>query len=318
MDLQELFTTEFWKRINPELHLLDREYFDWVATPAEFSSEFLNHKQDLLQKEGYLEVSGVDWGVDIDLLARGIQNLDAAGLPPTFCFVYDEYWAFGQRLFGLLEHLIDEPVKFGTIDGYAWLIDGQKVTSGFSIHRDYDQVWNYSADGKHPKVLTMWLALTEVTTANSCISVLPAPADPLFEYFKQTDRDHIKSATDTQRMNEFMGPDVTYPTPADYRALPVEKGTVLLWPANLMHFGGKYYPNLTDQPRMSVSLAVRAESHPMLGFQATSLFHHLQQRLAIISHMMSQYKVYESDEVKKLVEKFSEEVQKRINQSIDA
>ena len=86
----------------------------------------------------------------------------------------------------------------------------------------------------------MWVALTRVTTTNGCMLVVPSCHDPLFT--KCHDAMHMQ-------------PDKAMPWP-HVRPLPCEAGDVLLWHANLIHWGSAC-DNGEAQPRKSIAFAFK-------------------------------------------------------------
>lgn len=66
------------------------------------------------------------------------------------------------------------------MDMLAWLIDPRNDGAGFAPHRDRqpdDVPASFRADGS-AKLATCWVPLTDATTANSCLYVLPRGQDP--------------------------------------------------------------------------------------------------------------------------------------------
>jgi ectoine hydroxylase-related dioxygenase (phytanoyl-CoA dioxygenase family) len=86
------------------------------------------------------------------------------------------------------------------------------------------------ADGR-PKVITVWLPLTDATPENSCMYVVPADRDPTY-------------GSEMDYLHQF--------SLADIRALPAQAGSVLGWDQAVLHWGS-HSVNRAVSPRISIA-----------------------------------------------------------------
>ena len=150
------------------------------------------------------------------LVARcrdAIELVLAAGAPPLAAFAFDAPWQLGALLAEHAAAAFDgEPAMLPAF--WAWcLVDEQG--RGWEPHRDRPK--NPLDDRGAPLSITLWAALTDATTQNGCIHVLPAPLD------LQYGNPHAT--------NEILHVQCV-------RALPAPAGTVLGWTSALLHWGG--------------------------------------------------------------------------------
>ena len=90
-----------------------------------------------------------------------------------------------------------------------------------------------------PNAVTVWLPLTDATTLNSCIHVVPADRDPGYRTGGGA--------------NAFeMG---------DIRALPAQAGSILCWTQALMHWGSHSSPRAVA-PRISIAFEYQRADVP--------------------------------------------------------
>ena len=195
-----------------------------------------------------------DWaaaGVSIDALARGIEHLRQAGLPPAFLFMFNEPWMLADRCGELLRPVMGEEAELDEAV-FAWALaaaaeaDGADAAAAPPIgsnfgrpHRDASFDASHTACGDASE-LTVWVALTPCTTSNGCMLVVPSQHDPLFR----------KSSAPLH-----MQPDKAMPW-AHVRPLTCEAGTILIWHASLIHWGTACDAG-EPQPRKSVGCAFK-------------------------------------------------------------
>jgi hypothetical protein len=212
----EAFDPTFWRRLAPSFHIDDAAHFQRCAAIA-----LGDNRRELLmghlRYDGYLQESGLDFGVDLDAMAGLVAALSAAGIAPVFAFLFDEFWMPFRSLRTWYAGLLGDYAMMP--DFWVWNLDPNRGDAGWPPHRDR----NYSAllpDGS-PKALTTWIPLTTAAPLNGCMYIVPASVDPTY-------------GTPQEGDFRFGLPDV--------RALPAQPGDVLMWNHAVLHWGGRTSP----------------------------------------------------------------------------
>lgn len=167
-----------------------------------------------------------------DALASGATQLRAAGFPSLFLFAYDEAW---RAVFGLARVLdaVLGPDHGVVPDVWAWHLERGAAERGWAVHRGlYHDVRD--ANGR-PQFVNLWIPVTDVDPTNACMYVVPTPLDAGYPASKRV------SDTDL----------------ANARPVPAPRGSVVLWNANVLHWGGKMTPQASSD-RISLSFSAHA------------------------------------------------------------
>ena len=104
-----------------------------------------------------------------------------------------------------------------------------------------------------PRLFTMWIPLTDATTHNSCIYVLPFPKDPVMRFYlggASLQGLHAASNKMSQQWSKV-------------RALPAAAGSILAWSTYILHWGSES-TEWTDAPRISIGVYCETEDAPRL------------------------------------------------------
>ena len=233
--INEFTKIKFWKKLNPELSITPSP-FKQQPSDVEISGEAAKQCLQQVIDEGHFCTDALIPYDEVKLLADAIQKIVDIGLPPAFIYVYDEAWQIFRRLSQIVEPILDEDYKITIAGMWAWYID--KDGEGFTIHRDMFSK-SFLEDGR-PEHLTVWIPLTDVTTLNSCMHVLPTNLDPNFP-----DNLHKLEITNVNHI----------------RALPAKAGSIIAWNANTGHWGTKASKWATN-PRISIAMDFsRADIH---------------------------------------------------------
>jgi hypothetical protein len=226
-DIDALRQPQSWLSMNSTLHVANPESASVEAIGIdETSADIL---EGLLVREGYFQLSPLPWKLPLGDMATAIVRLAERGFVPPFCFVYDEFWLMFIKLNLLLRRLLGEGY-YMLPNFWAWHIDPRVGQSGWKPHRDRDRSALFP--DRRPKSLTVWLPLTDATTLNGCIYVLPA---------------HL---------------DGTYATSRD-SALPGQQGSVFVWTQALLHWGSRS-SSLASNPRISMSVEFQRGDVPTM------------------------------------------------------
>ena len=215
-----------------------------------------------LKHHGHTALPTLHWsthGISLSALSETIDELQVAGYPPVFIFMYDQAWQLCEKLFDAMERIMGEGVTLD-VSVFAWALQrtdsvrggvqskkaeaaASRVGNNFGVpHRDSRYADCHNANGQ-PTELAVWVPLVDVSTDNGCMMVVPAMHDPLFE--KSDHPLHMK-------------PSDTMPW-AHIRALPASAGDVLIWRANIIHWGSACGARAAT-PRKSVAMSFTLQS----------------------------------------------------------
>eukprot|EP00659_Diplonema_papillatum_P020305 gene20305-31254_t len=206
--------------------------------------------KERMQRDGYFVLSP-NWGVDIEALRLGVEALAAGGWQASFVSMYDEAWMLPFLLRGVVEATTGGTKLFNC----DWL--GYHVAppseSGMPPHRDFPRCppssW-VDEEQTLPKVVTCWVALSDVDPSNSCLYMLPASKDPLYR---------------SDRCEEAPSVFTTNTSFQDIVALPMKQGDVVCFSHRVFHWGSASTP-LAKAPRVALAFGL---SEP--GFKAPYL-----------------------------------------------
>lgn len=232
----------FWRGLCPQLSVEAAPPSPPVVTIA---SDDLDRWTEMLRVEGYLNVPGILPVGELARLRDALATLHARGIPPAFVFVYDEAWQLFQRLQPFLAHVLGADYRVRP-DFWAWFVPPTNDAAGWVPHRDFSGV-ACDADGS-PRLLTVWLPLTDTTPLNGCMYLLPAHLDP----------------GSRPGAAPVVPPDHRYEIPADalqnIRALPAPAGSLLAWNQSVIHWGSRS-SDRGGNPRCSIAAQfVRADA----------------------------------------------------------
>jgi hypothetical protein len=193
-------------------------------------------------REGYIQLPGTQDVDQIGLLARLVAGIRANGLLPVFAFIYDEMWQPYRRIGPLIDCLLGGRHAMMPYL-WAWHVDPGQGEAGWSPHRDRPEIiphpdlWSKSA--------SVWIPLTDATTLNGCMYVMPKHRDPHYG----------------MPLSLGLGGTLT-----DIRALPAVPGDTLIWSQLLLHWGSRS-SEMAIAPRLSMSIEFqRADELPFSEF----------------------------------------------------
>ncbi len=193
--------------------------------PYELDNKLINSCATQYKEDGYFQSQPL---IPTDLckqLSEAIIKVTAQGLPAQFCLVYDEFWFY----------------NVATSDD----------DSGWSPHRDLQFPNSINSDGT-PKIINLWIPLTDATTLNGCMCMLPASRDPDYptDFASLIDQDF--------RSVKHYTPDMLQ----NFRALPAKAGSILGWNQYVFHWGSRS-SHWAKEPRINYSMYVqRADVKP--------------------------------------------------------
>lgn len=203
-------------------------------------SEESERKRSKLVSKGYVLV---DEPFDCDLVGsvkKGIEQLHEIELPATFVLLFDEAWSLARASRSLLDKCTHCDNHFN-FDLLAWYIEPGK--GGFSPHRDR-QPENASStfhSDKQAKFVTNWIALSDATTENSCLHVIPKSCDPGYLEGDTEKEDPLQRALPNKESFQKI------------RALTRKSGQSILFDHRIIHWGSSSDEDTKDPPRIAIS-----------------------------------------------------------------
>jgi len=223
---------KFWDNIFKDLHTsfpsksgFSFEAFDIDSTALEL------YKMRLLD-EGYVQAPKLPWDDSFLNIREAIELLERLNIPLPFIFVCYEPWLLLAKLHKILEKLF-EGEYYLLPDFWVWHVDPNKKGAGWGVHRDKGPKSLFQ-DGK-PKSLTVWIPLTDATTENGCMYVLPA----------NHDTDYLVGGINKEKIDL-----------QNIVALPAGAGSPIIWNQAIMHWGARTLPR-GKAPRISVAFEVQ-------------------------------------------------------------
>lgn len=266
IDFDQLQKPEFWQQLSPELTLSEGQSLEELGSQPvpTIREEHWETCQITVHQDGYFAYDQWFAADLIERLADCFDRLQEVGLPPVFCFVFDEAWILIQQLAPLLDELVGDYCFLPAV--WAWHVTSE-TQSAFAPHRD--QVRDVGTeDDEHLDYLTFWIPLTDLNHLTSCISLLPASADP--------DYDQGSAETKIENLQ-------------DVRTLQGSKGSVFCWTTGLIHWGTKQ--SSLGEPRKSIGIYTQnpeSECYDPPPLELSQAYD-LSQRLAIIGQQIYNY-----------------------------
>lgn len=269
---QQIRDPEFWRSLNPGLSITEGSDFKrWSALEPDNLEDLLAN----LQEDGYFQIDSLLPDAEIFALAIAVSSLYEEGLPPTFAFVYDEFWQILQRLSGIFSAVLGEGYQ-QLPSFWAWYIDTANDQMGWGPHRDRSM--DSLLPNGMPKIITAWIPLTDAIPLNGCMYLLPASRDP----------DYGKPSPEGQVSLEAM--KIPYTQLQNVRALPAAAGSVLCWNQAVLHWGSRSSEK-APFPRISFSCEFqRSDVEPLSPLLLDPLKPlTFDQRLALIGTQIVRY-----------------------------
>ena len=213
----------------------------------------LAQQRALLKDDGYINIQGVMNARHVDPMANGVRRLSRLGIPIIFAFVYDEFWSVILELTPILTGVLGR--RFVVLpDVWTWLVDRRHPTN-FPPHRD-DPFDGFLDSRGMPTAITIWVPLTDVSTCQSCMHVVPRAFDPRFP---ARPRRSGRADAEVYTLDDLV----------NVRALPARKGSVLGWNLGVLHWGSR--PRTDARERISIGYYLQARTLPTLNTPCVDL-----------------------------------------------
>jgi hypothetical protein len=222
-----------WRRLVPWLSITDDAAWEDHHAVREAASTAAATLRGRIVAQGYVRAEGLIDGDVAGSLTRAMRTLRAEGMHPLFVFVYDEPWRMLSRIVPFVSATLGVEME-AVADFWGWHLTPPGDRAGWSPHRGrYEDV---RTDDGLPALVNAWVSLSEVTPSRACMHLVALPDDPGWPH-------------DLSRRPFVL---------AAGRPEPTNPGTVLLWNANILHWGGNLDPaEITPRVSASFSLARR-------------------------------------------------------------
>ena len=143
-----------------------------------------------LTDKGYFNITNLQLELPplLKLLSFGVKRLNAYGYSQQFLMMYDEMWLISDLISSITTRA-SKNISIG--DYYIFHVDPTSTTNRYvpgGPHRDRPMAdsTSFRMEDDSPKYCSVWLALTDATTTNSCLYVLPKSDDE--GYYKKGDQ----------------------------------------------------------------------------------------------------------------------------------
>jgi len=266
--LSKLDNPEFWLGINPEFTITTHP-FAKSAHVLESNDYDVDSYVRQMKQEGYFKLDKLLPVSQTEKMAKALLEVMKAGFPPAFVYVYDEFWQVFRDLEPALTPIFGENYRLVT-NLWAWHIPANNDAAGFGPHRDFAGAPLVRPNGL-PALGTVWIPLTDLTTANSCMHVLPMNRDPNVPY-------NLSCQKVPSDRVQFI------------RALPAKAGSIMSWNVNVLHWGSSS-SEWAEGPRISIAAYLKRADEPSynsISLQPVQSLP-LEARLAVIGLTMSHY-----------------------------
>lgn len=256
----------FWAEHFPGLSLpRDGVAEEAVAHPAGRADERIVAER--LYEEGYFQDRNATFERLAPGLAEAVRTCAHLDIPPPFIFLFDETWACFRSLDPMLRLFLGDNYRM-LPDFWTWHVDPAAGQAGWRPHRDKGRM-SLAPDGT-PLSLTVWAPLLDATPLTSCMYLLPANRDPVYN----TEQEGVWNIN-----------------AASIRALPGAPGDYFCWNQAVLHWGSES-SRFAPHPRISMALEfqrgdIRPFNQPLIApFQPLDF----QTRLKLVAKQILQYR----------------------------
>lgn len=248
--LQKALTREYWLELCPQFTISDKLLSQPPEPPYELEAGLAETCAAQYKEDGYFQSQPLIPADTARQLADAIIKVTDQGFPAQFCLVYDDFWQPLRRLNHLLEPIMGKDYRL-LPDFWFYNVATSDDDSGWSPHRDLQFPNPVNSDGT-PKVINLWIPLTDATTLNGCMYMLPASRDPDYP------KDFSSLIGQDFRTVKHYTPDMLQ----NFRALPGKAGTIFGWNQYVFHWGSRS-SHWAKEPRINYSMYVqRADVKP--------------------------------------------------------
>ncbi len=240
----------YWKNLLPQFPITDNPFSD-DSIPYLISDKDSDFCLTQLKRDGYFITPKIIPEDNLKQLEYCIKKVNEKNHPARYAFLYDVLFELWGRLGNVLSPILGEGYQLVPDEFDAYLIQNNDANSGTSPHRDniLEQDRTIYVDGL-PTLINLWIPITDATTLNSCIHVIPHHADPYLSDGRLQDMQHATLTwPDISKLLQYV------------RAVPAPAGAVLGWDVNTMHWGGAS-SSFASEPRLSMAMYFQSAKVP--------------------------------------------------------
>ena len=268
--LEKALSPGYWESLAPLANVCRSRAQDKLS-PVGHEIE-IRSALDAMKGEGWFRLEGFFPRQQVRNMAECVIALERAGWLPTYILVFDEFWnlirgqAFAQLLAKMIGFQYVEKVA-------AWvhLIEATGIARGWTPHIDarVEEGPVLHADGT-PRLLSVWIALSDATVDNGCMYLIPADRIAPDEYMTHSSWQVLQSV----------------------QAVPLNAGGIAAWRQDLLHWGS-FSSVRARGPRISIALEFQSatengnQMYPLIdgGYIPSTL----EERLYFISRQVLSY-----------------------------
>jgi hypothetical protein len=223
---------KYWESLSPSIHIGKLHAIEDVEVDQAAQSRY--HR--FFNEEKYFETPVLIAPSALAHVNAVIDAVMAAGWPAEFALVDDAFWLCAR--IPALRALVEARLGQGYRQiPHLWLHVVRKVDGAGG--------WPPHFDGFRTNRISVWLALTDATTTNGCMFVVPPKSLPeSFRTFKM----ETLATTDVMRAMHAT------------RALPVRAGASLGWDFDVFHWGGRAVQPGLERRALSMEFLGASES----------------------------------------------------------
>lgn len=256
-----LKSKSFWQNFAPEMHIETLVAESFIEIPT----DTLSVAKAKLNTEGYFQLQQEISKLETEPLAKLVRKLVSFNILPVFCYLYDEFWLIQAKAKTLINNILGENYRIRPCL-WAWHLNPVLEEAGWKPHRD-GSIESLNPD-LSPRVLSLWVPLTDATPLNGCMYIVPM------------DREN-------QAPHQAQGLDFNLP---DVRALPGKAGDMFIWNHWVIHWGAQACKRA---PEARISLGFELETQGSNILNAPLLdpltLPSYEDRLKIIAYQIHQY-----------------------------
>ncbi len=239
----------YWESLAPWLSVGGSAREQDALPEQDLTGRFRREVDPTLIDDGYFRLNSVFAPGEIEPVERAVRRVRSEGWLEVWAFVYDEVWALLRhpRLMQLVGHVLG-PSFLQLPDFWALAVEPSLSESGYLPHIDgHDGFPPCRADGM-PNAVTVWIALSDVSTEDSCIYIVPGGTKA------ERELDVLAFASPPERAASKVH---------SVRALPIGAGGVLGWNHGVIHWGSRCSPSA--RTRVSLSCEFIRSDVPLLA-----------------------------------------------------
>jgi hypothetical protein len=254
---------QYWQTLSPHIHI-------GAAPPLEIepleSSELDRCARDF-QHARYFQSPRLLAGSSLLRLNAIVDAITAAGWPPVFASVSDEFWQCARL--PAIQNIVGARIGANRQASQLWIHVVPAV--------DRAGGWMPHFDGIRDERVTVWIALTNATLDNGCIYLVPP--------------DSLPASMRTMDLRATIAMTDVMTTLHGARALPIDAGAAIGWDFDVLHWGGR--TSRPESSRRAISMVYVAnrqtpcaDEQPLLDLDELPSF---EVRLAAITRAIRLY-----------------------------